>query len=171
MAALVVFDTVYGNTAEVARAIGDELGASREVRLMPVNEVRSTDLMGAELLVIGSPTRGFRPTPAMQEFIGSVTSEQLHNVPTAVFDTRLDPDQVSPAPLKWAMKVGGFAGDVLRSKLAQKGARSASDVGGFFVDTAAGPLRVGEIERARGWARQIAAAVDGSISARNVADN
>ena len=70
MPALIVYDSIFGNTAQIAEAIADELKASEAVTLRPVAEASADDLDGISLLVLGSPTRGFRPTPAIQEFLG-----------------------------------------------------------------------------------------------------
>ncbi len=160
MSAIIVFDSIFGNTAEVARAIGDELRTSGEVRLVEVKDANAADIAGADLVVLGSPTRGFRPTPAMQEFVGSI-GDQLLGISAAVFDTRIDANEVKPKPLGWLMNIGGYAADVLKARLAEKGARTTGEIGAFIVDGTEGPLRDGEIDRARAWAREVAASIGG----------
>ncbi|NLE06743.1 MAG: nitric oxide synthase, partial [Crenarchaeota archaeon] len=62
MNAIVIYDSVYGNTEKIARTIAVNLGSPVEVRLIHIKDVRLEDISGTNLLVIGSPTRGFRPT-------------------------------------------------------------------------------------------------------------
>jgi flavodoxin len=164
MTTIIVYDSVFGNTAEVARAIGAELELSQSVRLVSLQEAKPADLDGADLVIFGSPTRGFRPTPAIQEFVGSV-SARLSGMRAAAFDTRLDPDSIHPAPLRWVVEVGGYAADVLQNKLSEHGAKRAAEPAGFLVGGTEGPLKDGEIARARDWARGIAAAGSGSKAA------
>lgn len=157
MAAIViVYDSVFGNTAQVARAIGAELEAAHQVRCIAVTEAGSADLAGADLLIFGSPTRGFRPTPAIQEFIGSAR-EALRGVPAVAFDTRLDPESIHPAPLRWVVQAGGYAAQNLQRELAEYGAVKIAEPEGFLVGGTEGPLLTGELARARDWARGVAA--------------
>ena len=162
--AIIVYDSVFGNTAEVARAIGAELENSHDVRVVAVQEGKPADLDGADLVIFGSPTRGFRPTPTIQEFIGS-TGDALRDRRVAAFDTRLDPESIHPAPLRWVVEVGGYAAGVLQNELNQKGVNKIAEPEGFLVGGTEGPLKDGEIARARDWARGIAQKLSGSKAA------
>jgi len=62
MKALVVYDSVFGNTEQIAQAIGDALGSSENVPVLKVTDVKLEQLAGSKLLIVGSPTRAFRPT-------------------------------------------------------------------------------------------------------------
>jgi hypothetical protein len=68
----IVYDSIYGNTAQVANAIVTGLDHGHEVKLATVQEAMDLDLSGTDLLVIGSPTRGFQPTPNISEFIAAL---------------------------------------------------------------------------------------------------
>jgi len=68
MKALVVYDSVFGNTEQIARAIGGAVGAE----VLRVGSVQQAQLMGTALLIVGSPTRGFRPTPATTSWPKSI---------------------------------------------------------------------------------------------------
>ena len=59
MKALVVYDSTYGHTEKIARAIGEAIGG----QVLRVGEVSPADLKGYELLIIGSPTHGGFYTP------------------------------------------------------------------------------------------------------------
>ena len=56
MRAVVVYESMYGNTHLVAQAIGDGLGESAQVAVVPVAEASATLADGADLLVVGGPT-------------------------------------------------------------------------------------------------------------------
>ena len=62
MHVLIVYDSVFGNTERVARAIAEGLGGQMGVRSERVGNVRDVMLDGLDLLIAGSPTRAFRPT-------------------------------------------------------------------------------------------------------------
>jgi flavodoxin len=68
MKALIVYDSVFGNTAKVAQAMAEALQTSA----VPVSRVTADMLRGVDLLIVGSPTRSFRPTPAISKFWVSV---------------------------------------------------------------------------------------------------
>ncbi len=65
MKTLVVYDSVFGNTEKIAQAIASNLGPAGSVEIRQASAVVPEQLSGAGLLVIGSPTRGFRPTEAV----------------------------------------------------------------------------------------------------------
>lgn len=162
MAAFVVYDSIFGNTAQVARAVAAALEAGGEtVHLLTVDEAQADPIAEIDLLVLGSPTRGFRPTPAVQEFLAQLDG-RLEGVAVAAFDTRIDPDDIHPAPLRWVVEVGGYAADVLAGRLRERGARVIGEPAGFMVGGTEGPLKDGELDRASAWAAGIAAAVRGS---------
>jgi flavodoxin len=88
MKALIVYDSVYGNTEKIARAIAGALTPSGEVKVLCPSEVNPSELESVDLLVVGSPTQGGRATPAIQEFLSKIPSNALKNVSVASFDTR-----------------------------------------------------------------------------------
>jgi len=86
--ALIVYDSIYGNTEKIARAIAGALTPSGEVKVLRPGEVNPSELESVDLLVVGSPTQGGRATPAIQEFLSKIPSNALKNVSVASFDTR-----------------------------------------------------------------------------------
>jgi hypothetical protein len=54
--ALVVYESMYGNTCVVAGNVADALRASHEVTLVPVGRATRELVAGADLLVAGGPT-------------------------------------------------------------------------------------------------------------------
>lgn len=153
MSILIIYDSIFGNTAKVALAMAEAVPGTRAVH---VRDTATLDLNGVGLLVLGSPTRGFRPTPDMQEFVDGLSDDMLAGRRAAAFDTRLDLETVHPAPLRWVMDVGGYAADTLARLLADKGCVMTGEPTGFLVGGSEGPLQEGEIERARNWLRALA---------------
>ena len=56
MRALVVYESMYGNTHVIAGNIADGLRATYEVTVIPVAEATAELAAGADLLVAGAPT-------------------------------------------------------------------------------------------------------------------
>ena len=54
---LVIYDSVFGNKEKIAQGIGEALG---DARVKSVKEVNSSDLEDLNILIVGSPTRGFQ---------------------------------------------------------------------------------------------------------------
>lgn len=150
----IVYDSVFGNTATIAREIAGALTAGHTVRLLGVGEAKGLVTDGIDLLIVGSPTRGFRPTPAIDEFAGRALSGHGHRA--AVFDTRLDAEEIHPAPLRWVINAGGYAAQRIAQDLERNGFTIA-DSAGFLVTGQEGPLKPGEVERAREWALTLVA--------------
>ena len=88
MDALVVYDSQYGDTERIARTIADALNDLGEARVVPVDPAHPVELRGVELLVVGCPTQGWGPTPAMRSFLEEAPSEELRDLAVALFDTR-----------------------------------------------------------------------------------
>lgn len=59
MRAVVLFESVYGNTEAIARAIADGLAPAGEVTLARFGEVPSGAVEAADLVVLGGPTHGW----------------------------------------------------------------------------------------------------------------
>lgn len=69
MKAVVVYESLWGNTAKVAKAIAEGIGP--EARALTTDEATADAIAGAELIVAGSPLLGFSlPTEKMREDIG-----------------------------------------------------------------------------------------------------
>lgn len=152
----VIFDTVFGNTKQIATAIADAMAEGNSVDMLTVTEARDADLSSFDLLIIGSPTRGFRPTPATSEFIAGLKPSITRAVKAAAFDTRIAPADIHPAPLRWVIEAGGYAADRIELLLKERGFAIAGKGAGFEVSGTEGPLKPGETDRAGGWARALA---------------
>jgi hypothetical protein len=69
MKAVVVYESLWGNTAAIARAIAEGLGP--EARALTTSEASAAAIAGAELIVAGAPVLGFQlPTDKMRSDIG-----------------------------------------------------------------------------------------------------
>jgi flavodoxin len=145
MKVLVVYDSVYGNTEQIAKAIAGAI-PSGEVQALRVGEANPTELATLDLLIMGSPTQGGRATPAMQEFLGKIAASALTVVKVAAFDTRLS--------TKW-VGIFGYAAGKIAESLKEKGATLVVAPQPFYVKGKEGPLKEGEVERAAAWAKRI----------------
>ena len=155
MKALIIYDSFFGNTEKVAKAIAGSLSMKAEVQISRVSEVKAEQLHGIDLLVVGSPTRGFRPSEGTQAFFASLPTGCLAGKKAAAFDTRIDPAGVTSKMLKFLVKSFGYADKVLVSELQKKGAELVSIGQGYIVDKSEGPLKEGELERAAEWAKTL----------------
>lgn len=167
MRALVVYESMYGNTAKAAAAIAEGLGPDAvavEVGAAPHDVPADVDL-----LVVGGPThghgmsqpesrrnaqgRGQRPVlsqgPGIREWIRDV--RLARPVPFATFDTRV------PGPkLVW-----GSAADAAAKALTARGLRQALPPADLVLEGMRGSpydrLPAAELERARDFGRRLAA--------------
>lgn len=150
MNALVVYHSVHGNTRKIAEAVGRGLGESRVVS---IDELNWTDLSEIELLVVGAPTYGGRPTEPIQDFLKNLEDHNLEGVKVTGFDTRLTSGWV---------KIFGFAAGKIGKALEGKDGTLVMEAEGFFVKGGKGPLRDGEETRAESWGKAILAAASKS---------
>jgi flavodoxin I len=148
MKALIVYDSVFGNTEQIAQAIGNALGSQMGVEILRAGTVESEQLAGLKLLVVGSPTQGGRATPAIQDFLGRVSADVIRGVNVAAFDTRLPTRLVG---------IFDYAAGRIADSLKSKGGLLMAPPEGFVVGGREGPLKEGELERAAEWARRLTA--------------
>lgn len=162
MKAMVIYDSQFGNTAQIARAIAEGLrGAATDaadVDLRSIGDARPEQVTGLDLLVVGSPTQKFRSTPATKDFLKSIPRNGLRGVRVAAFDTRLTEEEIdSNGVLSKLVDIFGYAASPIAKELAKQGGEAAAEPEGFYVGGTEGPLLEGELERAEAWGREIAA--------------
>jgi flavodoxin len=163
MEALVIYDSLHGNTEKIAYAICDGLrggaGVSTGVELIRAGDVRPDQLTGINLLLVGAPTHGSQPSPPVHDFLNRIPDGALRGVKVAAFDTRTDMDKQTGA-LRWMARIfdrPGYAAPKIAARLERKGGQVVVPPEGFIVLGTEGPLEDGELERARNWAGQLAA--------------
>ncbi len=159
MKALIVYDSLYGNTEKIAREICSALSAQADVRAMRVANITPELLAGLDLLVVGSPTQGFRPTGAIRSWLNGLARTALKGVSVAAFDTRADVADVHSRVAEFLMSRFGYAAEPIAAQLVKKGGAQIIAPEGFFVVDKEGPLKEGELERAVAWAKQLIAVV------------
>ena len=144
MKTLVVYDSLYGNTEKIAKAVGE--GITGEVKVVRVGDADPSETKTVDLLIVGSPTHGGRASPATREFLDKVQAAALEGIKVAAFDTRLTN--------RWA-RIFGFAGGRIAKSLKKKGGTLIGSPEAFYVEGSEGPLKEGELERAAAWAKEI----------------
>jgi flavodoxin I len=146
MKVLVIYDSFFGNTEKIARAIGASIAPHAEVRVVRVTDIRPDALTGLDVLIIGSPTRGFRPSPLVQEFLKAIPDGALEGVKATAFDTSI-PKKEMP----FFIRGFGYAAKPILDALKSKGAEQLVEHEDFYVGGEQGPLKEGELERAAAW--------------------
>ena len=174
--ALLVYESMFGSTGEVARSVAEGLaegGCEVEIR-----EVRSAPPAGEahfDLLVVGAPTHAFslsRPTTrrdavrqgaraelvetGLREWLDALgRRDEARGRPAAAFDTRVT--KVRNLPKAASTR----AAHLLR----RHGYELVGRPTPFLVDDVQGPLVDGELDRARAWGLEIARSVTAASTA------
>lgn len=171
MRALVVYESMYGNTHVVASNIANGLRAHYEVTLVPVAEATAQLVAGADLLVVGGPTH--------MRGLSSAMSRRMAAQAAAKSDSglRLDPDAAGPGLRDWLngltgghalaaafdTRIGdipvftGRASRVVARMLKRHGYRLVAAPESFLVSSHS-TLLYGESSRARRWGMTVGAA-------------
>lgn len=150
----VVYDSNFGNTEQIARAIAGGITPSDEIEVLRVSDVNPSGLESTNFLIVGSPTHGGRPTPAIKAFLGKIPSNALKNISVAAFDTRISAEGKGVG-LRIVVRVLGYAAGRIGKSLQKKGGDLVAAPEGFIVEGKEGPLKQGELERSAGWAKRI----------------
>jgi hypothetical protein len=164
MNAVVVYESLWGNTAAVARAIAEGIGDGAVA--VTTDAALPSLLADADLVVAGAPVLGFR--------LG--TDEMRESIARTEAGAPIPPDLAHPSLRSWldALPAGhaacaafetriwwsprGATGDIER-RLVEAGHRRVARAEKFVVVDKYGPLRDGELERATAWGRQLALAL------------
>jgi len=164
MNAVVVYESHWGNTAKVARAIAGGFGPGTPV--LTTDEATPEIIADADLIVAGAPLMMFQlPTdsalqglagkngnaamppdvshPSMRDWLAALPHGAGR---AAAFETRL---RFSP---------GSAAGTIERGLVAA-GYRRLAKGRRFYVQGSYGPLRYGELEAAQAWGKELATAL------------
>jgi flavodoxin len=126
--------------------MGEALGS--DARVIKSDQASMEIIAAGDLILVGSPTHGGRPSPPMLAFLDGLPAGAFKNKKAAAFDTRLKAALV---------KIFGFAGPRIEKTLKEKGADIAAPAEGFLVSTGKNPVILdGEIERAAAWIKGMA---------------
>jgi hypothetical protein len=164
MKAVVVYESLWGNTAAVAGAVAEGIGSG--TRVLSTAEAAPAALAGADLIVAGAPVLGFRmPQDAM-----------LQSIRLNAARYQRQPDLSQPAMGAWLSRLpagrgfsaafetriwwspGGSIGGI-ESGLRHAGYPPLLKGRRFIVTGAEGPLKAGELENAKAWGAELAQAL------------
>lgn len=162
MRAVVVYESMYGNTRQVAEAIAEGFGSTDTV-VLPVATADASAIEGAELLVVGAPTHAFglsRPKTR------AAAADAAHKQGSGLV---LEPGATGPGVREWLASLAppttrlaafdtrmtgagmlGRAGRTMRRTLRRRGMELVVPAESFLVGKN-NRLRPGELERARRW--------------------
>ncbi len=155
MKILVVFDSVWGNTEKIARAIGAALEPRGEVKVVKAAEARPEDFGEKDMIVVGSATQKFTMLPPLKKLLAALPAGSLKGAKVAAFDTRLSVEEAKSRVLKFMAKRFGFAAEKIGKTLVGKGGEQEASPEGFFVGGTEGPIKDGELDRAAAWAAKL----------------
>jgi flavodoxin len=87
MKGIVAYDSVHGNTKQVAEAIAEQIRSDgHQVELVALRD-GSVGAVAGDFMLIGSPTRAGRMTREAKEFVENLNREDWKNRPVVTFDT------------------------------------------------------------------------------------
>jgi flavodoxin len=165
--ALVVFESMFGNTEQIARAVASGLEAAGvRTRVSEVTDAPGDIPPSVGLLVVGAPTHAFslsRPktridavrqgadkskaASGLREWLESARPGPDQTFRVAVYDTRVSKVRRLPAA----------AGPSAARLAKRRGFAKVDRPVAFLVDDLQGPLIDGETDRATSWGRSLAA--------------
>jgi flavodoxin len=147
MQVLLIYDSEFGNTRELALAAASELNTLGSVQTVAAVSFNAAALTSAiDFLVVCGPTQAHGISPTMRQMLGTIPNKALDGVPFATFDTRVH-------GARW---ITGAASNGIAKQLKRKGGRLVAPPESFLVSGREGPLAEGELERCKIWARELA---------------
>lgn len=158
MQAVVIYDSQFGNTKQVAQAIARGIGEHGSVEMLPASEVIGRPPPERDLLVVGGPTQRHGLSPTLRAFFDALPRDCVGHARAATFDTRY----------RMPSLLSGSAASSAAGRLRRAGCQLVAAPESFFVvrdkladGEKARPgterLEPEEIERAVDWGRRLAA--------------
>lgn len=162
--ALVLFESMFGNTQQIAEAVREGLSTSVPTDILEVGTAPGVIPDGVGLIIVGGPTHAFgmsRPKTredatrqaggyvvsggnGLREWITGLERAHGRNLAAAAFDTRIAKPRVPGSAARGAEK-----------RLRKLGFKIATPSESFYVTGTAGPLVDGETDRARRWGEEL----------------
>ena len=149
MKSLVIYESFYGNTEAVAKAIAAELSTAGEVKVSKIS-LAAGDMSEVDLLVIGCPIIQWKPSEGMSAFLDRLAPDAVRGLHLACFDTRMHLPKF----------LTGEAGQTMNDLLESMGGIPISAPGRFYVRGRQGPLDRKELEHAAAWAKELIMQID-----------
>jgi flavodoxin len=141
---LVIYESAYGNTEKIARAIVEALGEHGEARVRPVSAIAD---LGAEerpdVLAVGALTQRHGLPETVKELLERTPEGALAGARALAFDTRYE-------RARW---ITGSAAKEIHKRLRRLGCKMLAEPESLFVEGSEGPLEPGEEDRA--WAARV----------------
>jgi hypothetical protein len=172
MRAVVVYESMYGNTHLIADAIGAGLGTVFDVRVVPVSEASAAVLDGADLVVVGGPTHAHGMSRA------GTRKAAVEAADKPASPLKVEPDALGPGLRDWFGSLGQYRvkaaafdtrihGPAALTGRASKGVARLLRAHGFemvagpesFLVTKQDRLDPQETTRARDWGATLAAGI------------
>jgi hypothetical protein len=165
MKAVVVYESVFGNTHAIADAIGRGITSTGwEVAVLPVGQADPAALADVDLLVVGGPTHAWSVSRQMTR------SGAVRDARQAGHGDMLDPDAEGLGLREWfdtlpphpglasaafdtraEFRMAGSAAPGIAKRLKKHGCTVVAVPAGFLVTGQDGPLKQGEEQRAQAW--------------------
>jgi len=159
--AVVVYESLWGNTAAVAHAIAEGIGDGAQA--LTTTDATAEAMTDVDLVVVGAPLIAF----------SLATNQSRDNIRTNPGKPPSPPDLAHPSMRDWldALPEGsgrsaafetrfrwspGSATKSIERELVKAGYSRLAEPGRFMITGRYGPLREGEVERARVWGAELA---------------
>jgi flavodoxin len=149
MKGVVVYDSVYGNTKQVAEAIAEQIKSEgHEVELMNLKDERGKAFEG-DFLFVGSPTRMGRMTQKTKGFLEGLDREYWKSRQIVAFDTVGPFSEDEEKRKKWFSRVTKSAATRMQELAMKRGLGAHPEVLHVAVTGFKGPLASDALDMAR----------------------
>ncbi len=132
MKALVIYDSLYGNTEKVAKALASGIREQGiDVDCVRANTVDVETLRAYDMILIGGPTHSMGLSDAIKTFTKQLNNAEVKNKQAFAFDT------------KYESRFAGSAGKAIEQRLKQNGLKVVMPHASAIVLGKEGPLKEG----------------------------
>jgi flavodoxin len=158
MKCMVIYDSVYGNTKQVAEAIAEQIKVDGNEAVLIGLRDNAKPALDGDIMFLGSPTRWFKMTPAAKDFVKGMKALGWKDQPIVMFDTMMGvpEDMAERNKGKWAVK---GAAPKLRDIAKGEGLKVQEAVLHIGVTGMKGPLTATGLEESKKYVQQVLASL------------
>lgn len=160
MRAVIVYESLFGHTNKIAEAIASGIWAQRpgaDVACVPVGIATGALAKDADLLIVGGPAHMQEVSPGMSRKPGTQGEENTTEIQGEpglrdwfrILGEPARPTRAAAFDTRAGVTMAGAAEGIAR-RLRRHGYQVIA-IQGYIIEEPRGPLRGGEIDRARTW--------------------
>ncbi len=145
---LIIYDSYYGNTKQVALSFKNELEDKYFINVMHAKDIVKANIEQFNIIIFGCPTRAFNMTKPIKKIIKNKDFD-FTDKKVFVYDTRIEIKKGEKSFLSKLMKSFGYASEKMEKELIKRKANIIMPYKYYYVLDTEGPLEISVADKVK----------------------